>query len=212
MLDSRSATHVLFTTAAVAALGFAALTGAVLSGKLRRFDQRAKRRVHGARIDLGHGLAWKRAAQSTTPLGKWWGYLPPSLATARRLQQRGRTAAAGAVAGTALVAALLPSLLKRLMPVRLSPSERGRLSHHSYPSGHALQTSAVAVTTGYVMMREGLAPGWSLAPLGLAPLVTGAGRLLLDRHWTSDVLGGYCAGVALGAASAGLYELYQQGA
>ena len=60
------------------------------------------------------------------------------------------------------------------------------------------------------MLREGLAPRWSLAPLGLLPLATGAGRLVLDRHWTSDVLGGYCAGVALGATCAGVYELCGQ--
>jgi membrane-associated phospholipid phosphatase len=41
----------------------------------------------------------------------------------------------------------------------------------------------------------------------LASIAAGAGRLLLDRHWTSDVIGGYCAGIALGATGAGLYEL-----
>jgi undecaprenyl-diphosphatase len=90
---------------------------------------------------------------------------------------------------------------------RSPPPERHEPSKQSYPSGHALQTSAMALTTGYVLLREGLAPRWSLAPLGLASLAAGAGRLLLDRHWTSDVLGGYLAGVALGASCAGVYEL-----
>jgi membrane-associated phospholipid phosphatase len=65
----------------------------------------------------------------------------------------------------------------------------------------------VAVATSYVLLREGLAPRWSVAPFGLASLAAGAGRLVLDRHWTSDVIGGYCAGIALGATCAGVYEL-----
>lgn len=212
MADSKLAAKLLFGTAAMAALGFAAVTAAVLQGKTRRFDRDAKRRVHGARVDLGHGRALRNAALSTTPLGKWWGYLPASLATAGRLLRRGRGAGAAAVAGTALVAALTPPLLKRVLPQRLAPPERGRFSKHSFPSGHALQTSAVAVITSYVLLREGLAPRWFVAPAGLASLAAGAGRLLLDRHWTSDVIGGYCAGVALGAAGAGVYELTSNGA
>jgi undecaprenyl-diphosphatase len=207
MVDSKLATKVLFGTAALAALGFAALTSAVLRGKLQRFDERAKRRVHGARIDLGHGRALRNMALSTTPLGKWWGYLPPSLATARRLLRNGRGAGAAAVAGTALVAAVLPPLLKKLLPRRFSPRQPDRVSTHSYPSGHALQTSAVALTTSYVLLREGMAPRWFVAPAGLASLAAGASRLLLDRHWTSDVVGGYCAGIAVGATGAGVYEL-----
>jgi undecaprenyl-diphosphatase len=110
------------------------------------------------------------------------------------------------VAATATVAALLPKVLDRTLQRRLPPVERHDPSKQSYPSGHALQASAMALTTGYVLYREGVGPRWLGAPLGLAALGAGAGRLLLDRHWTSDVIGGYCAGVALGAAAAGLYE------
>jgi undecaprenyl-diphosphatase len=205
MIDHKLASRLLFGTAALAALGFVALTRAVVHGKTERFDRRAKRRVHGARVDVG-GPALRRAALTTTPLGKWWGYLPPALATARRLQGKGRSAAALTVAGVSVAAALMPPLLKRVLPPRLSPPERGRLSHHCYPSGHALQTSAVALATSYVLTREGLASRWSLAPFGLTSLAAGVSRLVLDRHWTSDVIGGYCAGIALAAAGVGLYE------
>jgi membrane-associated phospholipid phosphatase len=58
-----------------------------------------------------------------------------------------------------------------------------------------------------VLLREGLWPRWSVAPLSFASLAAGAGRLLLDRHWTSDVVGGYFAGIAWGATCAGVYEL-----
>jgi undecaprenyl-diphosphatase len=180
---------------------------AVARGKTSRFDKRIKREVHRLRIDSSHPKALRNAALGTTPLGKWWAYVPPSLITAGRLQRQGRSAAAGTVAGTAMLAVLLPRVLDAWMKRRLPPPERREPSKQSYPSGHALQTSAMALTTSYVLLREGLAPRWSVAPLALASLAAGAGRLLLDRHWTSDVLGGYLAGVALGASCAGVYEL-----
>jgi membrane-associated phospholipid phosphatase len=204
---SQKLSTVLFGTAALSALGFGLLSLAVARGKTRRFDQRAKRRVHGLRIDSRHPKALRNVALTTAPLGKWWAYVPPSLLTARRLLRKGRTAAALTVAGTAVSAALAPLLFERMVKRRLPPPERGEPSKQSYPSGHALQTSAMALTTSYVVLREGFGPRWSVAPLSLASLAAGAARLLLDRHWTSDVLGGYFAGVALGATCAGVYEL-----
>ena len=207
MQGSTLLSRCLFGAAALSALGFGLVSLAVARGKTSRFDRRAKRRVHVLRIDSRHPKALRTVAVGTTPLGNWWAYVPPSLVTARRLQGQGRTAAALTVAGTAVSAALLPLLLDRLLQHRLPPPERHEPSKQSYPSGHALQTSAVAVATSYVLLREGIAPRWSVAPLGLASLAAGAGRLLLDRHWTTDVVGGYLAGVSLGATCAGLYEL-----
>lgn len=206
MLNSKLLSNWLFGTAALSALGFGLVSLAVARGKTSRFDQRAKRRVHGLRIDSSYPKALRSVALGTTPLGKWWAYLPPSLATARKLQRQGRTAAAATLAGTAVSAGLLALALDSVMKHRAPPPERHQRSNQSYPSGHALQTSAMAVATSYVLLREGLAPRWSVAPLGVASLAAGAGRLLLDRHWTSDVIGGYLAGVSLGATCAGIYE------
>jgi undecaprenyl-diphosphatase len=195
----------LFGTAALAAVGFAITSVAVARGKTSAWDRRAKRRVHGARVVGGSAL--HVAALSATPLGKWWGHIPPSLITANRLYHRGRATAAVTVAATSVAAALLPKLLDRLLPHRFPPFERHEPSKHSYPSGHALQTSALALANGYVLRREGIGPAWAIGPLSLGSIVAGLGRLLLDRHWTSDVIGGYFAGIALGATSAGCYEL-----
>lgn len=206
-MGSKLLSRWLFGAAALSALGFGLVSLAVARGKTARFDKRIKRRVHLLRVDSSHPKALRNVALSTTPLGKWWAYVPPSLVTAGRLQHQGRSAAASTVAGAAMLAALLPPLLDGLLGRRSPPPERHEASKQSYPSGHALQTSAMALTTGYVLLREGFAPRWSVASLGLASLAAGAGRLLLDRHWTSDVLGGYLAGVAVGASCAGVYEL-----
>jgi len=206
MLNSKLLSNWLFGTAALSALGFGLVSLAVARGKTSRFDQRAKRRVHGLRIDSSYPKALRTVALGTTPLGKWWAYLPPSLATAKKLQSQGRTAAAATLAATAVSAGVVAVLLDHSLKHRGPPPERHQPSKQSYPSGHALQTSAVAVATSYVLLREGLAPRWSVAPLGVASLAAGAGRLLLDRHWTSDVIGGYLAGVSLGATCAGIYE------
>ena len=207
MTDSKLAAKLLFGTAALATLAFGVVTTVTLRGKTSRFDKRAQRTVHGAKGDGGRARVFDKAARATTPLGKWWAQVPLSLTAARRLQRAGRGAGALTLVGTAVGAALLSVGLDKLLRHRLPPPERGEPSEQSYPSGHALQTSALAIATGYVLQREGLARGWSVAPLGMASVAAGAGRLFLDRHWTTDVLGGYCAGVAFGATCAGIYEL-----
>jgi undecaprenyl-diphosphatase len=206
MTHSKVSAGWFFGTAAVAAAAFIAVTRAVAQGKTTRWDRRAKRAVHAVRA-TGAERALSAASKATTPLGKWWGQVPPALLTAAKLRKDGRRTAAWTIAGTSLAAAMLPALLDRLTTQRLSPRERAGGQKQSYPSGHALRTSAMAISVGYVMHRERLAsPGW-LTPLAPLSLATGLGRLMLHRHWSSDVAGGYCAGIALGAASAGLYEL-----
>jgi membrane-associated phospholipid phosphatase len=207
MTDSKLAAKLLFGTAAFATLAFGAVTSAALRGKTSRFDKHAQRGVHGAKSDGGRAHVFEKAARVTTPLGKWWANVPASLTAARRLQRAGRGAGAVTLVGTAVGAALLSVGLDKVLRHRLPPPERHEPSEQSYPSGHALQSSALALATGYVLQREGLARAWSVAPLGLAALAAGAGRLFLDRHWTTDVVGGYCAGIAFGATCAGIYEL-----
>jgi undecaprenyl-diphosphatase len=210
MTQFKLSSRTLFGIAALGAVGFGLTTAAVARGLTSKLDRRAKRGVHEMRGRGARASGLRGAARATAPLGKWWAYLPPSLWTALRLQRQGRTAGALTIAATATLAAIVPKVLDHVLRRRLPPVERHEPSKQSYPSGHALQTSAMALTSGYVLYREGVGPRWSAAPLGLASLGAGAGRLLLDRHWTSDVIGGYCAGVALGGAAAGLYELAAQ--
>ena len=77
----------------------------------------------------------------------------------------------------------------------------------SFPSGHAVMSAAVVVTLCYVLVREKII-SWPAAILigGSVPLVVGLTRLYLDVHWTTDVVGGWMAGLFVAAMSAALYE------
>ena len=59
----------------------------------------------------------------------------------------------------------------------------------------------------YILTREQLAPAHVTIPVALvAPLASGVARLYLERHWGSDVLGGWLAGVTVATACAAVYE------
>jgi hypothetical protein len=204
MTQLKLSSHTLFGIAALASLGFALATAAVTRGMTAKLDTRARRGAHQSR---GRGALANRLGGGPPRTGKWWTHLPPSFWTALRLQRQGRTAGAMTIAATATVAAVLPKILAHALQRRLPLFARHQASTRTYPNGRALQASAMALTTGYVLYREGVGLRWTGAPLGLASLGAGAGRWLLDRHFTSDIIGGYCAGVALGAAAAGVYEL-----
>ena len=80
--------------------------------------------------------------------------------------------------------------------------------HPVFPSGHGLGVAAVALTTGYVAVREGLArPAIAAPAAAVAPIVIGLGRLVRERHLASDTVGGWLAGTSIAAALAGAYEL-----
>jgi membrane-associated phospholipid phosphatase len=206
MSPSRRNAGWLAASSGVAALAFAALTVAVARGRLTQWDRRTKRRIQSSMADTE---ATRDAALATAPLGKWWSQVGASLTGAARLLFTGRRAAAGTIVGASVGAALLTPLLERVVPVRRPPPEHPEHadpSKQSYPSGHALRTSATAVATSYVLWREGSAP-WAGGPLAVISFATTSSKLLLSRHWTTDVIGGYLAGIAWAGACASVYEL-----
>jgi undecaprenyl-diphosphatase len=94
---------------------------------------------------------------------------------------------------------------------RLAPPGRHSVTEPSFPSGHTLETAAVALTIAYVAWREGKVDAYLAFPAALAvPLASGVGRLYLDRHWVTDVIGGLFAGVSIAALCAAGYELRTQ--
>ena len=126
-------------------------------------------------------------------------------------RRRGRSMA-GVVVAAPAVAALLSGSVKLLIG-RTRPAGGVLLNTYSFPSGHATTSASVAVTLCYVMAREGMI-SWTAAIIigGTVPLAVGLTRLYLDVHWTTDVIGGWAAGLFVAALCAALYEYLRRNA
>ena len=147
------------------------------------------------------------AAEYITPLGKWYGQMPVAALVAGVAWRSGGPRAAIPIASASAAAASLAWLLEQAMRPRTPPPGRHSPTEPSFPSGHALQTAAVAWAAAYVLTREGVTSPSRAVPVSLVvPAVSGLAKLWLDRHWYTDVMGGYLLGAALAASAAAAYE------
>lgn len=186
-----------------AAAAFAALTRQVDIHGTRNFDGAVRRRFPKRRRPLT-----KAAANAIGPLGKEFVHAPIALAVAGYIWARERR---GAAAATLVLASLASTgtsrLFERVMKQRRPPPGRHSRVEPAFPSGHSLETTVVSLVAGYVLVREGLASAYVAAPIAAAtPVISGAARLYLDRHWPTDVIGGWLAGLSLAAGCLALYE------
>lgn len=194
-----------FVAAGAAAIGYLALSRRVRRGETRSLDANARREItkrasRPARI----------VARATGPIGKWYVYVPAAAAGAAAYARDRRYPAAATIAGVAVGAAALAPILDRVHAHRTPPPGKARKDPDatSFPSGHALETTAVALVAAWILGREKIAPVAVIAPVAAAlAILSGLGRLVLDKHWVTDSAAGYVGGIALGAASAGAYEL-----
>lgn len=93
------------------------------------------------------------------------------------------------------------------MYVVARPETGQRLSRGlSFPSGHASGVAAIALFVAYVAWRHRVRPRTFGIAAALLVLMVGLSRIYLDRHWASDVLGGWVVGAGLGAAYCAVYE------
>lgn len=128
--------------------------------------------------------------------------------------RRGGRGMAGVVVAAPAVAALLSGSVKLLIGrARPAGGVLLNLQTYSFPSGHATTSAAVAVTLCYVMAGERMI-SWRTAIIvgGTVPLLVGLTRLYLDVHWTTDVIGGWAAGLFVAAMCAALYEFLRRSA
>ena len=194
--------YLLLGVSAAAAGGFAVLARQVARHETKGVDAGVRREVPKRR-----GRKAKRAAEALGPLGKPWFHGPVAALLAAYARPRSRAGAA-AITMSSAGSAGLTKLFERVLAERKQPPGHPEPDGQSFPSGHAMETAAVALTSAYVLAREERADAWIAASAALAlPVISGAGRLFLDRHWASDVAGGLLAGVSLAAACAAAYEL-----
>lgn len=202
----------LGAAAVVASAGFAALTAAVARRRTAQADHAVRKRAAAPK-----GRPARRAAEALAPAGKWWTYIPGALASAiyllkaqppaREGAMRSRRTGAGAVFLAGVAATALNPTFDHLLPQPPPPPGHRSRRKPVFPSGHAFGPSAISLATAYVLTRERMARPGIAFPAALAvPAFTAVPRMMQEKHWASDVLGGLLAGVALAAACTAVYE------
>lgn len=124
------------------------------------------------------------------------------------LWRTGRAAAALATlfssVGSSAGFVIVKAFMHRVRPAGALPLH---ITTYSFPSGHATVAAAVLPALAYLLARERVLAFPTAIMLGAAlPLLLGASRVYLDVHWTTDVLAGWCLGLAVAAVSAAWYE------
>ena len=187
----------------VSLLGFVAVARAVADRRTRNGDARLRNVLQASRAPAGEALA-----EATNPLGKEWLHVPVAALLSGSLWVRGggRRSALPLVASLAAEGA--SRVFDRVPPHRQPPPGQRSRQKPSFPSGHALETTAVALTTAYVVAREEVVPALpAFATAAVLAVASSAGRLYLDRHWISDSLGGALLGLSIASGCAAVYEV-----
>ena len=153
------------------------------------------------------GPKGKVVARSMGELAQEHTIIPLTAIVGARLwkqERKGAALALAAASGSAIAAGLLFDVL---MPHRFAPPGRRDPFEPSYPSGHALRASTFLLAAGYLFAREELVSK-KVAIGATTALVAALGtdRLLLDRHWTTDVIAGWLGAVAIAGGSVAVYE------
>ncbi|HET7232043.1 MAG TPA: phosphatase PAP2 family protein, partial [Longimicrobium sp.] len=208
--EGRRRALALGAVAGAAAAGFAALAAAVARRDTAKVDE-AVRKATGADPDSdAHD-----AAESIKKAGKWYTYVPAAAAASTAVllargadgNGRSRRVGAGALMLTGTLATALNPAFDKVLPQPPAPPGHPSRSKAVFPSGHAFGPGAVSLATAYVLSREGVAHPAIAFPAALAvPAVTAGARMLVQKHWASDVLGGLVGGIAVAALCLSAYE------
>jgi membrane-associated phospholipid phosphatase len=192
----------LCSVSLLAAAGFVAAARRVGRRETVSTDRRLRQKLQNAR-----GAAGDVAARASNPLGKEWFHLPAGIALSSYIASRGQGKGAMVPVVASAAAEVASRILDRMPPHQRPPAGHPKPHKPSFPSGHALETTAVAGASAYVLARENLvsAPVVFAAAATLS-LASTMGRLYLDRHWASDAIAGTALGISIAAGCAALYE------
>jgi membrane-associated phospholipid phosphatase len=188
---SRSPLHWGLLT--VAAAGVVAITAMLAASGVLPGETAVQAVVRGA-----SSPEMRLFARRLRPLGTWWGIVPGILlllAASRHARRRWW------LWGLVLVVAPLTGEALQELVGRLRPHGAA----FGFPSGHATGTAAFAAVTIYLLRRSRLGHA-TQAGLGivtvLLTLAVGLSRIVLDAHWSLDVVAGFALGGASAAAAA----------
>jgi undecaprenyl-diphosphatase len=158
-----------------------------------------------------YGKKSKKAAVQFGYMGKEWAVLPAAAAVATKLLLEDREAGAVTIVAGTLAAIAASHIFDATLPQKTPPPGRRAPRSPHYPSGHALHSATTLGVGSWVLAREGFANKKAIG-IGAAVLAGALGfdRLVQDRHWTSDVVGGWLAALSLAALSAAAYERFSQ--
>jgi undecaprenyl-diphosphatase len=192
---------------AVALLACAKLGEDVFHHETSTFDGAVRQWVLAHQSPAAHTFfLWITTVGSVTPM------IIVAVIGAAWLWFRGRRHVAATVLVAPAAAVTTYHFVKMLFG-RLRPAGASLLSEHdaSFPSAHATTSAAICFTLAYVFWRERQVPGVvALAFAVLVPFLIGSSRVYLDVHWTTDVLGGWSAGLFIAVLSAILYNRISQ--
>jgi membrane-associated phospholipid phosphatase len=192
----------LVATALGGAAGFAALSTLVVRRKTRHLDGAVRKR-----LGTQHSNASKMIVAALGYSGKSWVHAPAAALLATYVHHRGSLEGSRAINLASALSTGASRTFDWALKHRAPPPGRHARREQSFPSGHTLETTALALTAAHVLWREGIADRRIAFPAAaLIPLLEGAGRLYLDRHWTTDVIAGLLGGAAIAAVCVLGYE------
>jgi undecaprenyl-diphosphatase len=191
----------LASSAALAGLGTVVLRGAT-----RPFDATIRRQFPRYRRSRT-----KRSTETLGPIGKTWLHLTVTGGVAGYLLLRGRGLDSAMTVILSSIASYGASgAAEKFLPRRQAPWGRLSVTEPSFPSGHALRAATVTLVTAYVLVRESVGQSKVALPVAVGiPALTALHALYLDRHWASDIIGGWLGGIAIAGACAYGYEVAQ---
>jgi undecaprenyl-diphosphatase len=203
---SREASAVALIT-----LGSAAVVGYLVAhGHTRELDHQFRRRLRRARKP-----ALSRAAKLATRMGEPPAQISFAALTALALQKgpqsqrrahdghRARTLVSLSPLFASVLAVMAHRSVKLLYKRRRPPGAllRGTLEP-SFPSGHSTVAAATFGTVAYVLAHDRIARPGTASALLTVPLCVGLSRVYLDRHWVTDIAGGWLIGTGISASIA----------
>ena len=178
----------------------------VLRGATRPFDDAVRKQFPRYRRSRT-----KRTTKTLGPIGKTWLHLAVTGGVAGYLLLRGKGLDSAMTVILSSVASYGASgAAEKFLPRRHAPWGRLSVTEPSFPSGHALRAATVTLVTAYVLVRENVGKRKVAVPVAIAvPALTALHALYLDRHWATDIAGGWLGAITIAGVCAYGYEVAQ---